>query len=117
MVCLSLVTIVARICKLGSMQRWLTELARVTADNGIVLLTTHGLPAIRTISESQQHRNMFGMTSAAAEDLLTNFDDLQFVYYPYEADVMDVAKAGSDYGNAFITSATSTSSGPKPALK
>ena len=85
-----------------SMQRWLTELARVTADNGIVLLTTHGLPAIRTISQSQQHRDMFRMTGAVADNLLANFDDLQFVHYHYDADVMDVAKAGSDYGNAFI---------------
>lgn len=85
-----------------SMERWLAELARVAADNGIVLLTTHGFPAIRTISQSQQHRDMFRMTSDVAENLLANFHGLQFVHYPYDAAVMDFAKAGSDYGNAFI---------------
>ena len=85
-----------------SMQQWLAELARVTADDGIVLLTTHGLPAIRTISQSQQHQDMFRMTGVAAEKLLENFHDLQFMHYPYDADIVDVAKAGSDYGNAFI---------------
>lgn len=85
-----------------SMQRWLAELARVTADNGVVLLTTHGLPAIRTISQSQQHRDMFRMSSDVAENLLANFDDRKFVHFPYDADVVDLAKAGSDYGNAFI---------------
>ena len=85
-----------------SMQRWLGELARVTADSGIVLLTTHGLPAIRTITQSQQHRDMFRMDSDAADNLLANFEDLQFVQYPYDVDIMDVAKAGSDYGNAFL---------------
>lgn len=85
-----------------SMQRWLDELARVTADNGIVLLTTHGFPAIRTISQSQQHRDMFRMSSEVAEGLLTKFDNRKFVHFPYDTDVMDLAKAGSDYGNAFI---------------
>lgn len=86
----------------ASMQRWLSELGRVTVDDGIVLLTTHGLSAIRTICGSQHHRDMFRMSQEVADYLLERFADLRFRHFPYDADILGDARAGSDYGNAFV---------------
>ena len=83
------------------MQAWLVELARLTADHGIVLLTTHGYPAIDTISNSPQHQQMFQLSGDGAEKLRSDFDRDGFVYHRYTPDVIDQANAGDDYGNSF----------------
>lgn len=83
------------------MQGWLVELARATADHGIVLLTTHGYPAIDTISASPQHQQMFQLSGDGAGKLRSDFDRDGFVYHRYTPDVIDQANAGDDYGNSF----------------
>lgn len=83
------------------MKSWLAELARVTADGGIVLLTTHGYPAINTICSSVPHQQMFQLSAEAATDLRQNFEQSGFVYQRYSPDVIDQANAGDDYGNSF----------------
>lgn len=80
---------------------WLDELARVTADNGIVLLTTHGFPAIEIICGSKQHQQMFQITEDYARKLLKTFSSEQFVYRALSEDVVRAANAGDDYGNSF----------------
>jgi SAM-dependent methyltransferase len=84
-----------------SMLAWLDELARVTADHGIVLLTTHGHIALEIICQSVQHQQMFQMSRAEAEGLRSTFDQKRFVYRGYSSDIMEAAKAGEDYGNSF----------------
>jgi SAM-dependent methyltransferase len=85
----------------SSMFAWLDELARVTVDNGIVLLTTHGYPAIEIICRSKQHQQMFQITEDDAIRLRDTLELKQFVYLPLSADVVNAAKAGDDYGNSF----------------
>lgn len=85
-----------------SMLAWLDELARVTADNGIVLLTSHGYPALETICRSNQHQQMFQISEAEAEELRSTFDLVQFNYRRYSPEVIGAASAGEDYGNSFI---------------
>lgn len=86
----------------NSMQAWLDELGRIAADNSVVMLTTHGYPAINTICHSELHRQMFRLTTSEAEVLRAGFADQQFVYFPYDTDVITAANAGKDYGNTFI---------------
>ena len=83
------------------MLAWLAELARVTVDNGIVLLTTHGYPAIEIICKSNQHQQMFQMSEAEAEELRSTFDLNRFNYRRYSLGVIEAANAGEDYGNSF----------------
>lgn len=85
----------------ASVFSWLDELARVTADNGVVLLTTHGFPAIEIICGSAQHQQMFQVTDDDARTLLETFASKQFVYRSYSEDVARAANAGDDYGNSF----------------
>lgn len=83
------------------MKAWLVELARVTADDGIVLLTTHGYPAIETICGSAPHQAMFQMSADEAQALRRDFEQAGFVYRRYSPDVIEHANAGDDYGNSF----------------
>jgi SAM-dependent methyltransferase len=85
-----------------SMLAWLDELATVTADNGIVLLTTHGYPALDIICRSHLHQQMFQISEAEAEELRTSLDQRRYIYRRLSADVVRVANAGDDYGNSFI---------------
>jgi 2-polyprenyl-3-methyl-5-hydroxy-6-metoxy-1,4-benzoquinol methylase len=86
----------------ASMFDWLDELANVTADNGIVLLTTHGHHALEIICRSEQHQHMFQMSKTDAEELRRTFDQRQYIYRRYSSDVAKAAEAGDDYGNSFI---------------
>jgi SAM-dependent methyltransferase len=86
----------------ASMFAWLDELASVTADKGVVLLTTHGCHAIDILCKSEQHQQMFQMSGADAEELRRTFDQRQYIYRPYSSDVVKAAGAGDDYGNTFI---------------
>lgn len=85
-----------------SMLAWLDELAAVTAENGIVLLTTHGYPALDIICRSKLHQQMFQMSEAEAEELRSTFNQRRYVYRRYSSDVVKTANAGDDYGNSFI---------------
>jgi SAM-dependent methyltransferase len=84
-----------------SMLAWLDELAAVTADNGIVLLTTHGYPALDIICRSRPHQQMFQISEAEAEEIRGTFDQKRYIYRRYDPDVVKVANAGDDYGNCF----------------
>lgn len=84
-----------------AMHDWLDELARVTADGGLALLTTHGYPAIDTICASEPHQRMFQLSADEARALRDGFAEKGFVYQRYSPDVIDQANAGDDYGNSF----------------
>lgn len=85
----------------ASMLAWLDELGRVTVDNGIVLLTTHGYPALDIICSSAQHQAMFQVTPAEALEMRETFKVKRFQYRRYSSDVVKAADAGGDYGNSF----------------
>jgi len=84
-----------------SMLAWLDELVRVTVDNGIVLLTTHGYPALDTICSSAQHQAMLQLTPAEALEMRESFKKKRFQYRRYSSEVVKEADAGEDYGNGF----------------
>jgi len=86
----------------SAMVAWLDELARITSDNGIVLLTTHGYTALDIICQSEQHQQMFQMSHKKAEELRSSLKTKQFYNQAYTSEVIEAANAGEDYGNSFI---------------
>lgn len=81
---------------------WLTELGRVVAPNGILIVTTHGYPALDVIKGSKQHHEMFQMTPERVQEIQKDFATSPFVFQRYTDNVLEVAKAGAEYGNTFI---------------
>ena len=81
---------------------WLSELARLLRPGGVLVATTHGLPAVRIIRDSAVHQGMFGMTPEAADALLAALETEGFVFRPYARATLEDAQAGDDYGNAFV---------------
>ncbi len=81
---------------------WLAEMARVLAPLGILILTTHGETALNVIRGSKIHQDLFGLDEHGAREIAEALAERQVVFLPYSADVLAVAKAGDDYGNAFI---------------
>ncbi|MGH8497661.1 MAG: hypothetical protein ACRERV_02470, partial [Methylococcales bacterium] len=84
-----------------SMFAWLNELARVAADNAVIMLTTHGHNALNIICSSAQHQELFALTQSDAESLRNRLDKEGFLYVPYGKTTIEVANAGPDYGNSF----------------
>lgn len=85
----------------ASMLTWIDELARVTVDNGIVLLTSHGYMALEIISQSKEHQQMFQMSKDEAEEIRRTLAQKGFIYRKLSSDIIEAANAGADYGNSF----------------
>lgn len=81
---------------------WRRELGRVLRPGGIAILTTSGIPALRTILDSAAHQAMFSLTHRQVEEILGSFDRTRFIHRQYDDATLRTANAGSDYGNAFI---------------
>lgn len=81
---------------------WLSEMRRVLAPNGILIVTIHGFAALTTIRDSVPHQAMFGLDRQQIVGILENFKENPFVFHKYNQDTLEIAKAGSEYGNAFI---------------
>ncbi|WP_375414613.1 class I SAM-dependent methyltransferase [uncultured Bradyrhizobium sp.] len=81
---------------------WLHEMARVLANNGILIITTHGYRALSTLVTSVPHRALFGYNSDHVTDLIRRVCDDRYVFMPYDAFTIASANAGSNYGNAFV---------------
>lgn len=85
-----------------SASAWLADLGRVIVPGGILVLTTHGYPALEVIRKSSVHHAMFRVDQAWADTMLAEFEQRPFVFMVYDTDVLAAAKAGSSYGNTFI---------------
>lgn len=83
--------------------RWLQELCRILTPGGILILTIHGMAALKIIRESRIHQDLFQMSSDDADSLIQNFDNDHYIFRPYPKNVLDIAKAGDEYGNTFIS--------------
>ena len=81
---------------------WLAEVARVMAPGALLIATTHGMPTLRTIRNSPAHRAMFTMNEADVDAMLERLPAEGFVYRRYGEKSLRAAKAGHEYGNAFI---------------
>lgn len=81
---------------------WLDELARVCAQDALIVVTTHGYPALETIRSSPSHQEMFDVDAETTNDLIRRLPDEGFIFLPYDEHMVAAAKAGESYGNAFI---------------
>lgn len=81
---------------------WLRELGRLIRPGGTLIATTHGRTALETIRESPVHQDMFAMTAAEADDTLRRLPTEGFLHRRYADPVLEVARAGDDYGNCFV---------------
>lgn len=81
---------------------WIRELARLLVLGGVLVLTTHGLPALQTIATSLHHQKMFALTPGDVAQIVEQVRAEIFHYRPYAAEVVRLAQAGEDYGNAFV---------------
>lgn len=80
---------------------WLKDIARILAPGGVAILTTHGLPAVNIIAESERHHAMFRVSRAEAESLRDNLEVKGFQYMLCDPETLAVAEAGDDYGHSF----------------
>ena len=83
--------------------QWVAELARVVAPGGILVVSTHGQPALATIASSPQHQRMFRLSPDEALDIARRLPAEGMIHIPYEQDILDMANTGGDYGNSFLS--------------
>jgi SAM-dependent methyltransferase len=81
---------------------WFRELSRVIAAQGLLIITTHGYPALATIKWSTIHQEMFGLTHLDAARLIQRLQREAYIFLHYQADVVKLANVGSSYGNTFM---------------
>jgi SAM-dependent methyltransferase len=83
-------------------QEWLQELSRLLIPGGILVVTTHGYPALETIRRSDVHQQMFRLDEELTTSMIHELPKEGYIYLPYASDTLAVAKVGNDYGNTFI---------------
>lgn len=81
---------------------WLQDLYRILKPGGLLILTIHGATALKIIRESRVHQDLFQMSSNEADSLIHTFDNDGYIFRPYPKNVLEMAKAGDEYGNTFI---------------
>ena len=86
----------------SSATKWLLEMKRVLRPGGILIVSIHGMTALNTIKNSALHQEMFNLSSDVAARTIENFQQEPFVFFIYDPNTLQVAKAGSEYGNTFI---------------
>jgi SAM-dependent methyltransferase len=82
--------------------QWLQELSRILAPGGLLIATTHGIPSIETIKSSKQHQELFQLKADEAAKLAEELEPSGFLFRQYDLSVVNAAKVGTKYGNAFI---------------
>ena len=82
--------------------QWISEMKRVLKPGGILIVTIHGLTALNTIKDSSVHQKMFNLNSEIAGQTMENLQKIPFVYFKYDQNTIEMAKAGGEYGNTFI---------------
>lgn len=81
---------------------WLHDLARVIVPGGILIVTTHGTTALNIIKTSKIHHEMFRLNEDLTQVILERLKAERLIFVPYEADTLQAAKVGDEYGNTFI---------------
>ena len=85
-----------------STARWIEDMARVLAPGGLLILTTHGYPALEIIRTSATHQKMFGVNETEVTALTAQMRAEHFVHLEYVWFVRYLTDAGPRYGNTFI---------------
>ena len=86
---------------LSSSRAWLGEMCRLLKPEGILILTTHGYPALDVLVESEQHQQMFSITESEARGIRMRLNVDGFIHLRYSDHLIQVANAGNDYGSIF----------------
>lgn len=82
--------------------QWLSEMNRVLKPDGILIITIHGLAALNIIKNSTQHQQMFALDNQAVDKTIKKFRENPFVFFKCDQPTLELAKAGTEYGHAFI---------------
>jgi ubiquinone/menaquinone biosynthesis C-methylase UbiE len=82
--------------------KWLSEMNRVLKPDGILIVTIHGLTALNTIKNSTLHQQMFNLGCDVVKQIIDKFPQNTFIFNKYDQNTIEIAKAGSEYGNTFI---------------
>jgi SAM-dependent methyltransferase len=81
---------------------WLAEMGRILAPDGVLIVTTHGFPALEIIRESPLHQGLFRLSSDEVARIVERLEKERFVFVKYAQDALEMAQASEEYGNAFI---------------
>jgi SAM-dependent methyltransferase len=82
-------------------EAWRDEYRRIVKPGGIVVLTTHGHPVLERIAASSTLQEWFRMSETDVLGVRSRLTAEGHVFIPYRSDVIDLARAGSDYGTSF----------------
>jgi SAM-dependent methyltransferase len=83
-------------------QAWLEDIGRVLRPGGLMIVTTHGYPALEIIRNSDVHQKMFDVDARRTGELIDELKHKHFIHLGYEWRLLNFAKAGKRYGNTFI---------------
>ena len=83
-------------------KEWLDELHRMLVPGGILIVSTSGEIVIEAIRDSELQQSSFFIDRAQAIKLLEDLPRKGMIFVQYPSSVLEAAKAGVEYGNAFI---------------
>jgi SAM-dependent methyltransferase len=82
---------------------WMRELARVTAPDGLILVSTHGAFALALCARSPEHQQLLQIDAEEARDLLRRLARERFLHRTMPAGTRrDADGVADDYGQAFF---------------
>jgi SAM-dependent methyltransferase len=82
---------------------WMRELARVTAPDGLILVSAHGALALALCARSPEHQQLLQLDAEEARALLRRLAREPFLHHEMPAAVRrDADGVADDYGQAFF---------------
>lgn len=81
---------------------WLNDLARVLKPRALLIMTTHGFPALDVIKDLPSINKCSCGTEEILIDIIERLPRDRYIFLPYDANVIAAANAGAEYGNTFI---------------
>jgi len=83
-------------------EAWLADFGRMLKPGGILIATTHGQHAVDTIRSSALHQTMFALSHQEIEAINSRLPNEKYIFVRYADPVIELAKAGPEYGNSFM---------------
>ena len=85
-----------------SAQAWLSELARASSPDAIVILTFNGQPMLRAIASSPESQRIWLISKEESEDISRRLDTDKFIYISGHERLKSRANLDGEYGHTFI---------------